>query len=188
MNFSKIILASASPRRKELLAQVGFEFDIIVAKGEEVVTSDIPNQVVMELSAQKAKEVAANAPKDALVIGADTVVALGNKILGKPKNYEEAFDMISSFKNGSHSVFTGVTLVCNDVVKSFYVETIVHVYDMTKEEIDEYILSGDCYDKAGAYGVQGYFSRYVKGIEGDYFNVVGLPVSRLVQEIKKMEV
>ena len=188
MKFSKIILASASPRRKELLAQVGFEFDIIAAKGEEVVTSDIPNQVVMELSSQKAKEVAANQPANTLVIGADTVVALGNKILGKPKNYDEAFDMIFSFKNGTHSVFTGVTLVCNDVVKSFYVETIVHVYDMSKEEIDEYIASGDCYDKAGGYGIQGYFSRYVKGIEGDYFNVVGLPVSRLVQEIKKMEV
>ena len=188
MKYNRIVLASASPRRKELLSQVGYDFDIVVAKGEEVVTSDIPHQVVMELSAQKAKEVAANVPENTLVIGADTVVALGNKILGKPKNYEEAFDMISSFKNGSHSVFTGVTLVCNSVVKSFYVETIVHVYDMTKEEIDEYISSGDCYDKAGGYGIQGYFSRYVKGIEGDYFNVVGLPVSRLVQEIKRMEV
>lgn len=187
MKYKRVVLASASPRRKELLSRIGFEFEVIPAKGEEVVTSSDPAQVVMELSHQKALEVSKEVSEDTLVIGADTVVALDSRILGKPKNYNEAFDMISSIQNGAHSVFTGVTIVCGNYVKSFYVETIVHVYDMTKEEIDEYISTKDCYDKAGGYGIQNYFSKYVKGIEGDYFNVVGLPVSALAREIKRME-
>lgn len=187
MKYNKVVLASASPRRKEILSQVGVEFEIIPACGEEVITSDLPMDVVKELSCQKAIEVKDKCQANTLVIGADTVVALDNQILGKPKDFEEAFNMISSYRNRCHSVYTGVTIVLDDIVKSFVEETKVHVGDITDEEIKEYILTGDCYDKAGGYGVQGFFSQYVTGIEGDYFNVVGLPISRLMREIKGLE-
>lgn len=187
MKFNKVVLASASPRRKEILAQVGMEFDIIPAKGDEVITSSIPKEVVLELSRQKAEEIADMCDSDVLVIGADTVVALDDKILGKPKDYKEAFEMISSYRNRCHSVYTGVTITLGNKIKSFVSETKVYVYDITDEEIDAYIATNDCYDKAGGYGIQGYFSQYVERIEGDYFNVVGLPVARLMKEIKKLE-
>ena len=187
MKYSRVILASASPRRKEILTQVGVKFDIIPAVGDEIITSTVPVDVVKELSRAKALEVAENCEKDALIIGADTVVALEDVILGKPKDYDEAFHMISSIKNRCHSVFTGVTIVCNGRISCFVSETKVYVYDMTDKEIDEYICTNDCYDKAGGYGIQGFFSQYVERIEGDYFNVVGLPVSRLMQEIKNLE-
>lgn len=187
MKFNKVVLASASPRRKEILTQVGVEFDIIPAKGEEIITSSIPKEVVIELSRQKAEEIAKNCNGDTLVIGADTVVALDDKILGKPKDYEEAFQMISSYRNRCHSVYTGVTIIHGNKLKSFVSETKVYVCDLTDEEIDTYIATKDCYDKAGGYGIQGYFSQYVERIEGDYFNVVGLPVARLMKEIKRLE-
>lgn len=187
MKYNRVVLASASPRRREILTQVGMEFDIIPAVGEEIITSTVPMEVVEELSRAKALEVSERCEADTLIIGADTVVALDDKILGKPKAYNEAFNMISSIKNRCHSVFTGVTIVYNDVVRSFVSETKVYVYDMTDSEIDGYIRTDDCYDKAGGYGIQGFFSQYVERIEGDYFNVVGLPVSRLMQEIKKLE-
>jgi septum formation protein len=187
MKYNRIVLASASPRRREILSQVGVSFDIIPACGEEIITSNIPSEVVKELSLQKAKEVSLQCPKDTLVIGADTVVALDDKILGKPGNYDEAFSMLSALKNRSHSVYTGVALVLDGEVRSFVSETKVYVYDMTDEEIDEYIQTKDCFDKAGSYGIQGFFSQYVEKIEGDYFNVVGLPISLLIHEIKKME-
>lgn len=187
MKYNRIVLASASPRRKEILNQVGVSFDVMPAEGEEIITSHIPSEVVKELSSQKAMEIATDCSEDTLVIGADTVVALDDKILGKPGDYNEAFNMLTALKNRSHSVYTGVTLVLNGESRSFVSETKVFVYDMTDEEIDEYIRSNDCYDKAGAYGIQGYFSQYVEKIEGDYFNVVGLPISRLMQEIKRME-
>lgn len=182
-----IVLASNSPRRKELLAQIGVEFQVKVSHAEEHVTSTVPSEVVMKLSRDKAMDVALTVDKDTLVIGADTVVAANGQILGKPKSREAAYEMIRGFAGGSHSVFTGVTLVCGDRVESFYEETIVHVRDMSDEEIYEYIDLGDCYDKAGAYGIQGFFARYVSGIEGDYFNVVGLPLSRTMYEIKRMQ-
>lgn len=187
MKYSRIVLASASPRRREILTQVGVEFDVIPAVGDEIITSTVPSEVVKKLARAKALEVAGNCETDALIIGADTVVALDNRILGKPKDYDEAFHMISAIKNRCHSVFTGVTIVCNGRIHSFVSETKVHVYDMTNQEIDEYIRTNDCYDKAGGYGIQGFFSQYVRGIEGDYFNVVGLPISKLMQEIKRME-
>jgi MAF protein len=124
--------------------------------------------------------------------GADTVVAAGDKILGKPKDREDAFRMISGLRNQSHSVYTGVTLVYHgaqgDVISNFACETKVYVYDMTDEEIWSYIETGEPMDKAGAYGIQGRFAEYVSHIEGDYNNVVGLPLSALLQEAKKMEV
>lgn len=186
MRFNRIVLASASPRRREILKQVGMDFDIIPAQGEEVIDSDKADEMVMKLSHDKALEVSRLCEEDTLVIGADTVVAIDNMILGKPADREAAFEMISGLRNRYHSVYTGVTIIYNDIIRSFVSETKVYVYDMTDEEVYEYIDTGDCYDKAGGYGIQGYFAKYVEKIEGDYFNVVGLPVSRLIREIKNL--
>ncbi len=183
----RVILASNSPRRRELLKQVGVEFEVVVSEAEEEIRSDVPSEVVMQLSRDKALDVARRVPKDSLVIGADTVVSFEGKILGKPKDCEEAYDMIHSYAGRSHSVYTGVSLVYNGKVSSFFEETIVCVRDMSDAEIYEYIDLGECYDKAGAYGIQGYFARYVSRIEGDYFNVVGLPLCRTMYEIKRLQ-
>lgn len=200
---SQIILASASPRRKELLEQIGLEFEICPAKGEEIITKTIPQEVVMELSKQKAEEVAAmvvgfqkenqdiTTPSDILVIGADTVVAYEGNILGKPKDEEDAKRMLTMLSGNTHSVFTGVTLVLID--KSgrvgelvFYEKTDVSMHTMSEEEIVRYVASGEPMDKAGAYGIQGKCAIYVEKITGDYNNVVGLPIARIYQELKKI--
>lgn len=118
------------------------------------------------------------------VIGADTVVAVDNEILGKPENAEHAFEMLSLLSGRQHSVFTGVTLLHGGKSKSFFCETKVNFYELSKQEINDYIACGECFDKAGAYGIQGKGSLFVSGICGDYFNVVGLPVSRLARELK----
>ena len=186
MRFDRIVLASASPRRREILKQVGLEFDVIPSQGEEIIDSDKADEIVKKLSNDKALEVSRMCGKNTLVIGADTVVAIDNRILGKPADREEAFRMISGLRNGCHSVYTGVTIIYNEVVRNFVVETKVYVYDMSDDEVYEYIDTGDCYDKAGGYGIQGYFARYVEKIEGDYYNVVGLPVSRLIKEMKDL--
>lgn len=187
-----IILASASPRRLELLRQVGVEPDVEPSHVKEVITSTIPSDVVMELSRQKAEDIASfHQDEEAVVVGADTVVAADGKILGKPKNREDAIAMIKMLQGRSHQVYTGVTLVfcsnCKEKRKTitFFEETEVFVYPMTEEEIVSYVDTGEPMDKAGAYGIQGRFAAYVKGISGDYNNVVGLPVGRLYQELKK---
>lgn len=182
-----VILASGSPRRKELLAQAGFTFTVCPAKGEERTTKTLPCDIVCELSHQKALEIAKAQNTSCYVIGADTIVAFENRILGKPKNSADAVRMVSMLQGNTHQVYTGVTLVevCEDGSlreKSFYEETNVHVCPMTEDEIAAYVATGEPLDKAGAYGIQGAFSIYVSGIEGDYFNVVGLPVSRLYHE------
>ena len=182
-----VILASGSPRRKELLAQAGFTFTVCPAKGEERTTKTLPCDIVCELSHQKALEIAKAQNTSCYVIGADTIVAFENRILGKPKNSADAVRMVSMLQGNTHQVYTGVTLVevCEDGnlrEKSFYEETNVHVCPMTEDEIAAYVATGEPLDKAGAYGIQGAFSIYVSGIEGDYFNVVGLPVSRLYHE------
>ena len=193
----KIILASASPRRRELLEQIGLEFEVKVSNVEEKSAATTPWQLVEELSAQKAWAVLDSLEPGAeavLVIGADTVVSVGNSILGKPKDEKEASDMLGGLSGGTHQVYTGVTLLYRptfskldtDVRKKIFHEaTKVHFFAMTEEEIDCYVATGEPLDKAGAYGIQGLFARYVKGIEGDYSNVVGLPVGRLYQEAKE---
>lgn len=191
MEFSKIVLASASPRRKELLLQIGIRPEIIVSHVAEKIMSDVPQKVVMELAARKAMDVAATQTEGTLVIGSDTVVAVDGRILGKPGSHEEAYEMIRSLAGRSHQVYTGVCLVLKgtdqgtDRIVTFYDETDVDVYPMTEEEIREYAASEEPMDKAGAYAVQGYFARYIKGLGGSYANVMGLPVSRLYQEMKK---
>ena len=197
---SQIILASGSPRRKELLEQIGIEFEICLAKGEEVISSTVPHEVVMELSAQKAQEVAnmiytysaeheeTSTPQDIMVIGADTVVAYDGKILGKPSDEDDAKRMISMLAGNTHSVYTGVSVIFIDKNKragihTFYEKTDVLVCDMTETEIDRYVATGEPMDKAGGYGIQGRFAIHIKEIMGDYNNVVGLPVARLYQEL-----
>ena len=200
---SQIILASQSPRRKELLEQIGLEFEICPAMGEEIITKTVPEEVVMELSKQKAEEVAAmvssygenhkeiTTPSDILVIGADTVVAYDGKILGKPKDEADAKATLTMLSGNTHSVFTGVTLVLID--KSgragelvFYEKTDVKMHEMSEEEIDRYIATGEPMDKAGSYAIQGKCAIYVAKIDGDYNNVVGLPITRIYQELKKI--
>lgn len=192
----RIILASASPRRKELLRQIGLEFEIQVSQVEEVITQTQPGKVVEELSSQKARAVVDALDEEeykegVLVIGADTVVAADGEILGKPKDESEAVKMLHFLSGRSHEVFTGVTLVYKKqgrerIIKSFHERTAVVFYPMGDDEIAEYVATRDCMDKAGAYGIQGFCARYIKGIEGDYNNVVGLPVGRLYQEAKEM--
>lgn len=188
---NKIVLASASPRRLELLRQIGIEPEVIVSHVEEVVTSSVPGEVVMELSRQKAEDVAKDQEAGTLVIGSDTVVTLDGMILGKPKSHEEAEAMIRSIQGRAHQVYTGVCMVLKgkageeDEICNFFDETDVEVYPMTDEEICKYAQSDEPMDKAGAYAVQGFFGRYIKGLKGSYANVMGLPISMVYQEMKK---
>ena len=190
----RYVLASGSPRRKELLGGLGFEFEIIPATGEEVITSDVPSEVVKSLSQQKAKEIFHKLftdNKDTLVvIGSDTVVSYKEKILGKPTDRQDARRMIESIAGGTHEVYTGVTLCYSENGEAkeftFYECTEVRVFPMTDSEIEGYLDTDEPYDKAGAYGIQGIFGKYVKGIDGDYNCVVGLPVARLYQEMKNL--
>ena len=185
----KLILASASPRRKELLGKIGLKFEIIPAKGEEVVTKKLPWEVVEELSFQKAKEIADMQTEECIVIGSDTIVAKGEKIMGKPKDEADAYQMLSEIAGDVHQVYTGVTLIRTGKepkVITFAEKTDVHLYPMSDEEIYAYIATKDPMDKAGAYGIQGDFTIHVKGIEGDYYNVVGLPIGKVYQELKQL--
>ena len=194
---AQIVLASASPRRSELLRQAGMEFIVIPSKGEEIVTSTHPAEVVEELSLQKAQEVAGrvlSGKEDgvtdfSVVIGADTVVAADHKILGKPADHEDARKMITMLQGNIHQVYTGVTLIVKDAkgnirTRTFNECTDVDVCEMSYEEVEDYISTPEPYDKAGAYGIQGSFGIYIKGIHGCYYNVVGLPIARLVHELK----
>lgn len=192
MEKSKIILASSSPRRKELLLQIGIVPEIIVSHVEEKITSDVPAEVVMSLAEQKAVDVAKEMPEGTVILGSDTVVAADGKILGKPKSHEEAYEMIRRLAGRSHQVYTGVCLVKKgpegeaDTVVSFYDETDVNVSPMTEKEIREYADSEEPMDKAGSYAVQGFFARYIDGLKGSYANVMGLPVHLVYQELKKL--
>lgn len=188
---SRLILASASPRRKELLKNVGYEFDIEVCDLEEKSDKTKPYELVMDLAKVKAQAIMdMHEGEDVIVLGADTVVANGEEILGKPRDLTHAREMISSLQGKNHQVYTGVCLWWKSgklkQYLTFYEKTDVEVYPMTLEEIDAYVETRECEDKAGSYAIQGLFSPYIKGIVGDYNNVVGLPVARIYQEIKKL--
>ncbi|MFR5244738.1 MAG: Maf family protein [Clostridium sp.] len=193
MEKKSIILASGSPRRKELLLQIGIVPEIIVSHVEEKITSDVPAEVVMSLAEQKAVDVAKGMPEGKVILGSDTVVAADGKILGKPKSHEEAYEMIRSLAGRSHQVYTGVCIVKKgaaggkDTVVSFYDETDVQVSGMTEAEIQEYADSEEPMDKAGAYAVQGFFARYIEGLRGSYANVMGLPVHLVYRKLKELD-
>ena len=188
----RIILASASPRRRELMAMAGYEFEIQVSHKEEVYTATEPDEIVKELALLKAKDIAEqNHRKNLVIIGADTVVAHNGKILGKPQSEEDAFAMIHGYQNDKHQVFTGVAILSydengNEKVVNHAVKTEVFVNAMTEEEIWNYIHNDNVMDKAGAYGIQSGFAIHIEKIEGDYFNVVGLPISYVYEELKRI--
>ena len=208
----RLVLASASPRRRELLSQIGLEFTVMPSTKEENAKTTEAGALVQELSRQKAVDIweqlsggqGQNPDADQeqiseetqepnlngkrqpelLVIGADTVVCCEGKILGKPHSREAAAEMLTALQGRSHEVYTGVTLYSQSETVTFFECTQVEFYPMTEVEISEYIDSKEPMDKAGAYGIQGLGARFVKDIRGDYNNVVGLPVGRLYQELK----
>lgn len=203
----QIILASASPRRRELLTQAHFIFHILPSHKEEIITSTIPHEVVLELAYQKAEDVfqictkkTSDLPfciekeKSLVVIGSDTIVAKDSEILGKPKNLEDAKRMLKMLSNNTHQVYTGVCIYYLNPKNNhsehicFYEKTDVSLYAISDAELDDYLSNpSDWQDKAGAYGIQETFgAKYVKSISGDYYNVVGLPIARLYHELNNL--
>ena len=178
-----VILASQSPRRRQLLGQMGFmDFQIRPAQGEEVADPGLtPAQLVEALSRQKAEEVAAGAGGDDLIIAADTVVSLDGQVLGKPHSKEQAVQMLTALSGRAHTVYTGVTVRRGAQILTRHEATQVRFRPLTAEEIAAYVATGEPMDKAGAYGIQGRGALLAQGIDGDYFNVVGLPVCLLGQ-------
>lgn len=186
----KIILGSASPRRKELLEQAGIRFEVITSNAEEVITREKPEEIVEELSLLKGKAVAEAIREEAVVIGADTIVAMDGAVMGKPGNQADALRMLTRLQGRTHQVYTGVTLILKvreeQEIRTFHEKTDVTMYPMTESEILEYIATGEPMDKAGAYGIQGLAAIFVKEIRGDYNNVVGLPIARLYHELQML--
>lgn len=191
----RIILGSASPRRRELLEQIGITFKVVTSGKEEIYHSTVPSEIVKELAQMKAENVAEELTekegllKDVIIIGADTVVVRDGEILGKPADKEDAFRMLTSLQGRAHQVYTGVTVLNFDEngeknVICYAEKTEVFVCGMTESEIQNYIASGEPMDKAGAYGIQGRFAAFIERIEGDYFNVVGLPVAYVYKQLK----
>lgn len=188
MNGIKIILASASPRRKELLTQIGVKFEIMISDKETDIDSSNPVKACEKQAMQKALDIEEKAAlkykEDYIIIAADTIVALEDTILGKPKDKEDAKLMLERISGKKHKVYTAVCVFNSRLKthKSFVEETAVEVAELSKEDIDFYLSKDEAYDKAGAYAIQGLFSRYIVGIEGDYYNVMGLPVGRVYRE------
>ena len=181
----RVILASASPRRKQLLANLVSLFEVLPSNENEDVVCDSPEQTVRQLSYIKAKSIFQN-NQDALVIGADTIVVFQDKILGKPKDEKEAFEILSVLSNQTHKVVTGVTVMTSDVCITFAETSFVTFRNLSEKEILDYIKTGSPMDKAGAYGIQD--SGFVCDIQGSFDNVVGLPTERLAQVLTNLEV
>lgn len=190
---SNIYLASSSPRRKELLTQVGIDFIVISPQCDESADIELPDELVEELSRRKSLaglEMIKKMPDvstDSIVIGADTVVAYDGIILGKPKDDINAFNMLKMLSGNTHEVYTGVTLTYLDgrAPVTFSERTEVTFYELTDKEIEDYISTAEPMDKAGSYGIQGYGATLVEKIHGDYFNIVGLPIARLARMLRK---
>ena len=182
-----IILASASPRRKEILENTNLKFRIIKSDiDEKIFEGESPQQVAMRLSFEKCIDIACN-NKSSLVIGADTIVVLDDMILGKPKDKDEAYCMLKKLSNKVHQVITGISLINLEGNKKIidYVVSNVKFKDLSEEDIKDYIQTNESLDKAGAYGIQGYGALLVEEIKGDYFNIVGLPISRISDLLKQ---
>ena len=180
-----IILASASPRRKEILELADLKFDVMPSDAQEITTKTAPNEVVMELASIKAKDIYKKSEKQSMIVGADTVVAYQGQILGKPTDKADAKRMLTMLSGQTHEVYTGVCVIEDGKTKTFYEETKVTFYEISEDEIERYIETGEPMDKAGSYGIQGKAAVFIKGIEGDYYNVVGFPIARFLQEIRK---
>lgn len=186
MSAMKLILASASPRRQELLQKITPDFLVCPSGAEETVPADIPPEAVAAyLSECKASEVAERFP-EAAVIGCDTVVISGSAILGKPRDRADAARMLRLLSGNTHTVITGTTIIAGGRTETFSSVTEVTFYPLSDAEIEAYLDTGEPFDKAGAYGIQGKGSLLISGIHGDYFTVVGLPVARLARTLKEM--
>ncbi len=208
-----VYLASASPRRKDILSQLGIKFQVITSDADETSSITKPDELVMELSRRKAVDVAeklsdtsnsassnATADKNAmqgvhaceLIIGSDTVVAVEGEILGKPSDKEDALRMIRLLSGRHHEVYTGVTLVFKEGsetrIETFYTVSKVFVMAMSDEEIESYVDLGTCYDKAGAYAIQEEFGKYIERFEGDYYTIIGLPMNELYKKLKENDI
>lgn len=180
-----LILASSSPRRKELLEELQIPIVISSSNVDESFDSSLsPEEIVMYLARRKVEAIYSN--DKTFILGADTVVCLDGCILGKPHSREEAFQMLSQLSGKTHSVYTGVAIMANGNCSTFYEKTDVLFWELTEEEIHDYLDTGEPFDKAGAYGIQGVGRILVKEIKGDYFTVVGLPISRTVRELKAL--
>lgn len=187
----RIVLASASPRRKELLAQIGLKFDVIPFDSDEVFDKEKPiEDSIQKIAYNKAAGVASGLSGDFVVIGADTVVSIDGRILGKPADAAEAAAMLRDLSGRTHSVYTGFAVIkkSGDIAYTDYAKTLVTFRRLEEEEISAYITTGEPLDKAGAYGVQGMGAVFVEKIEGDYSNVVGLPLCRLYGVLKKLDI
>lgn len=179
-----IVLASASPRRRELLERAGVTFTVKVSDADEHIEPETPpHEAVTFLARQKAQAVSRTCPDD-LVIGADTVVVYGGEILGKPADAADAVRMLQMLSGKTHTVYTGVCLMRGDKAETFCEQTQVTFYPLTQREIGDYVATGEPMDKAGAYGIQGRGCTLVQRIDGDYFNVVGLPVAALCRRLR----
>jgi len=183
----KIVLASQSPRRKELLHLIVPDFSVHPSGSDEIASGTDPAAYVKELALMKAQDVAEKTVGDCIIIGADTIVVLDGEILGKPKNEKEAHDMLKTLSGQIHEVFTGVALYdrISGGSMCFSERTEVEFYPLSDKEIADYIATGEPFDKAGGYGIQGHGAYLVKGIKGDYFNVVGLPVASLARHLQR---
>lgn len=201
MTDTHIILASNSPRRRELLKRAGFKFTVCPSNADEDIEPAFPSKYVERLAAKKAGEVYERLknegaegdkllPDKYIVLGADTVVSLGGRILGKPYDYDDAYNTLNSLAGQTHQVYTGVCLICaggGAVTKKVFSEkTDVTFYPMSHDEIVSYLATDEPFDKAGSYGIQGLGGIFVKEIHGDYNNVVGLPIARVYHEIEKL--
>lgn len=202
----KIYLASKSPRRRELMTQIGLEFEVMVSYRDEIIAGNVPEEIVKELSMQKAYEIERVLIKDSenklverytdegydgvIIIGADTVVSYDNVVLGKPQDDDDAYRMLKLLSGKKHTVSTGVTIIAINKeerrVFNFAENTEVSMYTISDEEIKEYIETKEPMDKAGSYGIQGIGAKFIKRIKGDYNNVVGLPIGKIYQTLKSL--
>lgn len=182
----KLILASKSPRRYEILKNLGYDFTVLTQPTDENSNLTSPKDLVMELAYRKAKAVAEKCDDESVVLGCDTVVAIDGKILGKPKDEQDARNMLEMLSNNVHSVYSGLCLIKGDKVLTNFCKTDVYFDKLSQKDIDWYINQNEWEDKAGSYGIQGKASVFVKRIDGDYFNVVGLPVNLLYNMLKQI--
>lgn len=199
----KIILASGSPRRREILEQVGLKFTVCTSDIEEIFTKEKPEEIVIELASMKVKDVANKINEASIIIGSDTMVAVNGQVMGKPKDEEDAKNMIRKLQDNKHQVYTGVSVIIKEEASvqsntsqeknliyinkyvNFVTKTDVWVNSMTEEQIAAYVETGEPYDKAGAYAIQGRFAIHINKIEGDYYNIVGFPIAKLYEVLRK---
>ena len=180
----EIILGSASPRRRELLGLLGYPFKVEVKEVDEIITTGSFGSIAMDIARQKAQAFIDDLKPDQLVICGDTIVVAGDEILTKPKDKKDAFRMLKNLSGRVHEVYSGVAILYRNEIFTFYEKTAVEFVKLANQEINDYIATGEPFDKAGAYGIQGFGAKFVRRIEGDYYNVVGLPLCSLNQHLK----